>query len=89
MGKRVRDSGIRIAECLVSESRFRNCRFPQQFTHCGDIEAHPEPGDEQIPGQTQLVHILSETPLYRQRVGIVPSVRGTGLIAGMELVMEL
>jgi transposase len=44
---------------------------------------------EQISKQTQLVRKLSETPLYRGRVTILRSVPGIGLIAAMELLVEL
>ncbi len=44
---------------------------------------------EQISKQTQLVRRLSETPLYRGRVAILRSVPGIGLIAAMELLVEL
>jgi transposase len=44
---------------------------------------------EQISKQTQLVRKFSETPLYRGRVAILRSVPGIGLIAAMELLVEL
>jgi transposase len=43
----------------------------------------------QIAKQTQLVRELSETPCYRERVQILRSVPGIGLIAAMELLVEL
>jgi transposase len=44
---------------------------------------------EQIKKQTQLLKELSQTPLYRERVEILRSVPGIGLIAAMELLVEL
>ncbi len=44
---------------------------------------------EQIAKQTQLLRELSETRLYRERVEILRSVPGIGLIAAMELLVEL
>lgn len=44
---------------------------------------------EQIGKQTQLLKELSQTPLYRERVEILRSVPGVGLIAAMELLVEL
>jgi transposase len=44
---------------------------------------------EQISKQTQLVRRLSETSLYQERVAILRSVPGIGLIAAMELLVEL
>jgi transposase len=44
---------------------------------------------EQIKKQTQLLRELSQTPLYRERVKILRSVPGIGLIAAMELLVEL
>jgi hypothetical protein len=58
MRKRIRDFRIRIAECFVSQSRSRSCRFPQQFTQCEDIELHPEPSDEQITGSISCDYFL-------------------------------
>ncbi|NIS69466.1 MAG: IS110 family transposase [Proteobacteria bacterium] len=43
----------------------------------------------QIAKQTQLVRELSETPCYRERVEILRSIPGIGLIAAMELLVEL
>jgi len=44
---------------------------------------------EQIGKQTQLLRELSQTALYRERVEILRSVPGVGLIAAMELLVEL
>jgi len=44
---------------------------------------------EQISKQTKLLRELSQTPLYRERVEILRSVPGIGLIAAMELLVEL
>ena len=44
---------------------------------------------EQIKKQTQLLKELSQTPLYRERVEILWSVPGIGLIAAMEVLVEL
>jgi transposase len=44
---------------------------------------------EQIAKQTQLLRELSQTPCYRERVEILRSVPGIGLIAAMELLVEL
>jgi len=44
---------------------------------------------EQITKQTKLLRELSQTPLYRGRVEILRSVPGIGLIAAMELLVEL
>ncbi len=44
---------------------------------------------EQIKKQTQLLRELSQTPLYRERVKILRSVPGIGLIAAMEVLVEL
>ncbi len=43
----------------------------------------------QIDKQTQLLRELSETPLYRERVEILLSVPGIGMISAMELLLEL
>ena len=43
----------------------------------------------QISKQTKLLRELSRTPLYRERVEILRSVPGIGLIAAMELLVEL
>jgi transposase len=44
---------------------------------------------QQISEQTQLLRELSETPPYQQRVAILRTVPGIGLIAAMELLVEL
>jgi transposase len=44
---------------------------------------------EQIKKQTQLLRSLSQRALYRERVKILCSVPGIGLIAAMELLVEL
>ena len=44
---------------------------------------------EQIKKQTRLLRELSNTALYRDRVKILRSVPGIGLIAAMELLLEL
>ena len=44
---------------------------------------------QQIDRQTRLLRELSETPLYRERVAILRSVPGIGLIAAMEFLVEL
>jgi transposase len=44
---------------------------------------------QQIDQQTRLLRELSETPLYRERVAILRSVPGIGLIAAMEFLVEL
>jgi transposase len=43
----------------------------------------------QIDKQTQLLRELSETALYRERVEILESVPGIGMISAMELLLEL
>jgi transposase len=43
----------------------------------------------QIDKQTQLLRELSETPLYRERVEILLSIPGVGMISAMELLLEL
>jgi transposase len=43
----------------------------------------------QISKQTQLLQELSETPMYRERVEILLSIPGVGLISAMELLLEL
>ena len=43
----------------------------------------------QIDKQTQLLRELSETELYRERVEILQSIPGIGLISAMELLLEL
>lgn len=43
----------------------------------------------QIDKQTQLLRELSETPMYRERVEILLSIPGIGLISAMELLLEL
>jgi transposase len=43
----------------------------------------------QIDKQTQLLRKLSETPMYRERVEILQSIPGVGLISAMELLLEL
>jgi transposase len=44
---------------------------------------------EQIAKQTLLLQTLAETPLYKERVTILRTVPGIGLIAAMELLLEL
>ena len=44
---------------------------------------------EQILKQTKLLRELSQTSLYRERVEILGTVPGIGLIAAMELLVEL
>jgi transposase len=44
---------------------------------------------EQIRKQTKVVEELAETPHYKERVTILRSVPGIGLIAAMELLLEL
>jgi transposase len=44
---------------------------------------------EQIVKQTKLLRELSQTPFYRERVEILRSIPGIGLIAAMELLVEL
>ena len=44
---------------------------------------------DQIKKQTQLLKTLSETPLYRDRVKILRSVPGIGLIAAMEILWQI
>ena len=44
---------------------------------------------EQIKKQTKLLTELAELPCYKERLAIVRSVPGIGLIAGMELLLEL
>lgn len=44
---------------------------------------------EQIRKQTKVLEELSETPQYKERVAILRSVPGIGLIAAMELLLEL
>jgi transposase len=43
----------------------------------------------QIDKQTQLLRELSETEMYRDRVGILRSIPGIGMISAMELLLEL
>jgi transposase len=43
----------------------------------------------QIDEQTKLLQELSETPMYRERVEILLSIPGIGLISAMELLLEL
>jgi transposase len=43
----------------------------------------------QIDKQTQLLRELSETPRYRERVEILQSIPGIGMISAMELLLEL
>jgi transposase len=43
----------------------------------------------QVAKQTQLLRELSKTELYRDRVEILRSIPGIGLIAAMELLLEL
>jgi transposase len=43
----------------------------------------------QIDKQTQLLRELSETPMYRERVEILQSIPGIGMISAMELLLEL
>lgn len=43
----------------------------------------------QIEKQTRLLRELAQTPAYRERVAILRSVPGVGLIAAMELLLEL
>ncbi len=45
--------------------------------------------DKQIVKQTSLLHELSETELYKERVAILTSTPGIGMIAAMELLLEL
>ena len=45
--------------------------------------------DEQIAKQTVLLRELSETELYRERVEILMTIPGIGMIAAMELLLEL
>jgi transposase len=45
--------------------------------------------DEQINKQTGLLKKLSETALYRERVEILMTTPGIGMIAAMELLLEL
>ncbi|MFC1579678.1 IS110 family transposase [Thermodesulfobacteriota bacterium] len=44
---------------------------------------------ELVEKQTKLLKELSETELYRERMGILKSVPGIGLIIGMEILLEL
>ena len=44
--------------------------------------------DEQIGKQTSLLHELSENELYKQRVEILMTIPGIGMIAAMELLLE-
>jgi len=45
--------------------------------------------DEQINKQTDLLRELSETELYKERVEILVTIPGIGMIAAMELLLEL
>jgi transposase len=45
--------------------------------------------DEQIARQTGLLQQLSETELYKERVEILTTIPGIGMIAAMELLLEL
>jgi transposase len=44
---------------------------------------------DQIKKQTKVLQTLAETPLYKERVKILRTVPGIGLIAAMELLLEL
>jgi len=44
---------------------------------------------EQIKRQTKLLHEMAETPRYQERVAILRSAPGVGLIAAMEYLLEL
>ena len=45
--------------------------------------------DKQINKQTDLLRELSETALYKERVKILMTIPGIGMIAAMELLLEL
>jgi transposase len=45
--------------------------------------------DEQIARQTELLQQLSKTELYRERVEILTTIPGIGIVAAMELLLEL
>jgi transposase len=45
--------------------------------------------DEQVARQTGLLQQLSETELYKERVEILTTIPGIGMIAAMELLLEL
>jgi len=45
--------------------------------------------DDQIAKQTRLLQELSETELYKERVEILMTIPGIGMIAAMELLLEL
>ena len=45
--------------------------------------------DEQVARQTGLLKQLSETELYKERVEILTTIPGIGMIAAMELLLEL
>ena len=45
--------------------------------------------DEQINKQTDLLKKLSETELYKERVEILMTIPGIGMVAAMELLLEL
>jgi transposase len=45
--------------------------------------------DQQIKRQTQILREMSETPRYKDRVAILRSVPGIGVIAAMEILLEL
>lgn len=45
--------------------------------------------DKLITEQTELLRELSETELYRERVGILQTIPGVGLLGAMELLLEL
>ncbi len=66
--------------------RFGNRWIQEGFNHL--LEQY-EFLSAQIDKQTQLLRELSETALYRQRVEILQSIPGIGLISAMELLLEL
>jgi len=66
--------------------RFKNRWMQESFNRL--LEEY-EFLSEQIDKQTLLLKELSETELYRDRVGILRSIPGIGLIAAMEFLLEL
>lgn len=66
--------------------RFRDRWMQMSFTRL--LETYVSQ-DEQIQKQTRLLKELSETDRYRDQVKILRSIPGIGLIAAMELLLEL
>jgi transposase len=88
--------GIEIAEAVgkwsrayvdnLSRLQFHNRWMQESFKRL--LEEH-QFLSQQIVRQTELLGELAQTELYRERVGILRSLPGVGLIAAMELLLEL